>query len=321
MAARLTRQRMLAAASAIMIGTAAMSMQIAAATAKPPPPGTATQVAQLVAAAPSLSTVPADVTPSLQDAPNNTPISSTPSLRRCFPPDATFSALPGCAYGDVRARRTMVLWGDSHAYMWFPAVNAIAKKYHWKLIALFKYGCPVADVAVWNVVVDAPYPSCDAFRTNIIKRINKLNPSLLIMSEEFATQGSAKQAISTSEWTSALETTFSMLKTKIKKVLIGSTIASGPYLYPADCLAAYPTAIQRCSTSAANATLAAERSSEQAAASAAGVRYVSAVPWTCSTVCTDVIGNMIVYYSAGHLTSTYSTYLSGVLAAALKLSG
>ena len=72
--------------------------------------------------------------------------------------------------------------------------------------------------------------------------------------------------------------------------------------------------------SATNPTLSAERQSERSAATAAGVRYVNVIPWTCSTVCTDIIGNMIVYYSAGHLTRTYSTYLSVVLSGALKPS-
>ena len=42
------------------------------------------------------------------------------------------------------------------------------------------------------------------------------------------------------------------------------------------------------------------------------------IPWTCSAVCTAVIGNMIVYYSGGHLTTTYVSYLTGVLGTSLK---
>lgn len=316
-----TRKTLRIPATLLLVAVAAASFQQAAwGSSRVPRPGTATQVARLVAAAPSIQDLPSDVTPSLSAASNDTAFVGTPSLKRCFPKDATFSTLSACVFGDPRGTRTMVLWGDSHAFMWFPAVNAIAKRVHWRLVALFKYGCPVADVQVWNVVTNAPYPSCGAFRTNMIARINHLKPSLVLMSEGFAAEGASKHAITTTEWTSGLATTFARLSPKLKKVLIGNTIASGPIMYPSACLAAYPTDIQRCSVSASDAALAAERQSEQVAATADGVRYVSVIPWTCSTVCTDVIGNMIAYYSAGHLTATYANYLSGVLTGALKPS-
>ena len=231
--------RVLAVTAALLVAGAALSIPVAATTTGPAP-GTATEVAELVAAAPSLTAVPSDVTPTVQSAGDDTAFLTTPSLRRCFPTSANFTLLPSCTYGDVHGRKTMVLWGDSHAFMWFPAVDAIAKKDHWRLVAVFKYGCPVADITVWNVVVNAPYPSCTAFRANVIRRINKLNPALVVMSEDFATEGAAKQAITTSEWTTALEKTFAQLKPNVKKVLVGNTIASGPYAYPAACLATYP---------------------------------------------------------------------------------
>ena len=309
-------RRLLAAVAVTMLAAGLLPQVVSAST---PAPGTASEVAALVAAAPSIGVLPSNVTPSVADAVNDTPFAQTPSLNRCFPKSATFTTLPACVYGDPHGKRTMVLWGDSHVFMWFPAVNAIALKNHWKLVALFKYGCPVADIPVWNVVVDAPYPSCGEFRTKVIARLKKLAPSLVLMSEEFATLGANKEAISTSQWTGALEKTFSMLGSKPKKVLIGSTIA-GPYAYPSACLASSPTNIQRCSYSATSATPAAELGSEQLAAAAAKVRYVSVLPWTCSSVCTDVIGSMIAYYSAGHLSATYSSYLSLVLSAAVKTS-
>ena len=42
----------------------------------------------------------------------------------------------------------MVLYGDSHAGMWFRAIDGIATRAHWKLIVLFKPGCPANDLSV-----------------------------------------------------------------------------------------------------------------------------------------------------------------------------
>jgi hypothetical protein len=48
-----------------------------------------------------------------------------------------------------------------------------------------------------------------------------------------------------------------------------------------------------------------------------GASYIDVMPWFCSTVCTDVVGNMAVYSGGGHISATYATFLSGVLRSAL----
>ena len=90
------------------------------------------------------------------------------------------------------------------------------------------------------------------------------------------------------------------------------------------CLASYPSNIQACSlvsTSSEWSTdwkdWAAFRLDEKKAAAVSGVKYVDQVPWECSASCTEVIGNMVTYFSSGHITATYATYLTKVLQAAL----
>ena len=278
-------------------------------------PGTAKQVASLVAAAPSITSLPADLTPPLATASSDEPSTKYPATKPCV---VGIPKMPACLFGDTRGRRTMVLWGDSHAYMWFPALDAIAKAAKWKLVMLVGLGCPVADLAVWNVPLNQPNSGCPAFHAAMIKRIDKLNPSLVVMSEAFYTLNASDQPITYAEFTAALETTFKQLHSRsMKKIVLGDT-----YLIPIpdQCLAAFPTSIQKCSLPENNANYTAQRASEQSAARASNVPYVNVIPWTCSTECTAVIGNMVVYYSGAHLSSTYATYLSGVLKTALKSS-
>ena len=46
--------------------------------------------------------------------------------------------VPKCVFGDPNGSHTMVLYGDSHALMWFRAMNQIAIRAHWRLVILGK---------------------------------------------------------------------------------------------------------------------------------------------------------------------------------------
>jgi hypothetical protein len=281
-----------------------------------PPPGTLSQVKNLVAAAPKITKIPHNVDPALVDSLNDIPTLDTPSLARC---QDQFDFKTSCTFGDVHAVKTMVLWGDSHAFMWFPAMDAIAKKYRWKLDVAYLYDCPIADISVWNPLTNEANTGCNTYRADIISKINKLHPALLVMSEQYFTEDSNQSPISTTEWTNALESTLGAISSKIRKVLIGDTIdLSTSNEPPPYCLSAYPTKVQTCSTPEKNATYTSERKSEAVAAAAEGTKYVNVIPWSCSAVCTPIIGNMIVYYAQGHFTSTYDAYLSNVLYLAIK---
>lgn len=299
---------MLAATVVVAVGLAGVAFA-----AKAPSPGTAKQVAALVAAAPKITTTPKDIVPAVSAAGADNAYLATPSLAACTTGATT---LPTCVFGDTKGKHTMVLFGDSHAFMWFPAVDLIAKAEKWRLVALMSFGCPVADVTVWNVATDGPNTPCPAFRTAMIARINKLDPSLVIMSEGFYTLNADDQPITDAQWTTALETSLSQLDAKgMKKVLIGNTFLVPD---PVACLAGYPKAVQTCSRAEDDSTQAAQRAAEQAATTEQGVPYINEIPWECSATCTVVIGNMIVYNSAGHISATYADYLSGVLKAAMK---
>ena len=278
-------------------------------------PGTPKQVAALVAAAPSITQLPADVTPPLSSAGSDDPLTAYPSLTPCISGQVSE---PACVFGDPHGARTMVLFGDSHALMWFPPLDAIAKAARWRLVALMNYGCPVADVTVWDVVTNGPDTGCPRFRQHMIRRIDRLDPSLVVVSETTYTLDAQDHVISHTAWTKALEASLRALHaSSMRKVLIGES-----YLVPNPiaCLAANPSAVQSCSRSEGTASFRAELAADRAAVRATRVAYVNEVPWTCSATCTVVIGKMIVYNSTGHLSTTYADYLTGVLRLALMPS-
>jgi SGNH domain (fused to AT3 domains) len=296
---------LLAGALAIVAGMAPVGATTA--------PGTPKQVAALVAKAPSIAVLPADVTPPLASAGSDDPLTAYPSLIPCI---SGQDSEPACVFGDTHGTRTMVLFGDSHALMWFPALDAIAKAARWRLVALMNYGCPVADVTVWNVVSGGPDTGCPVFRQHMIKRIDRLDPALVIASETVYYLDAQDHPITDAEWTMALEKSLEALHAR-SKVLIGES-----YLVPEPlaCLAANPNSIQTCSRSDATAAFTSQLGADKAAAKAAKVAYVNELPWECSKTCTVVIGKMIAYNSSGHLSTTYVRYLTDVMRLALKPS-
>jgi SGNH domain (fused to AT3 domains) len=292
------------------------------------PSGSASVIAADVKASLSIQSLPTNLSPSLSAAVNDTALVDTPSLSNC---NVTGGGIheSECIFGDTSGTRTMVLWGDSHAFMWFPALNAVATAAHWKLVAMMEFGCPVADVSVWNPLVNAQYSACNKFRSSAISLVNKLKPSVLIVTEEFtslaASAGGQSGTISVGQWGTALEKTLKLVHAR-HKVVLGSTVTSGN-AYPPQCLAANPSAVQKCTISDTPAQQS-ERAAEARAAKAVSATYVNVLPWLCSSsvapgACSAIIGDetdgyRVVYYAAGHLTETYDLFLRGVLATALK---
>jgi hypothetical protein len=66
--------------------------------------------------------------------------------------DLDDSKIRDCVYGDPSSATTIVLWGDSHAAQWFPAVKAVAERRQWRLVPMTKSGCPAADIPASAIV-------------------------------------------------------------------------------------------------------------------------------------------------------------------------
>ena len=86
-----------------------------------------------------------------------------------------------CTYGVKSSKKVIVLYGDSHAAQWFPALEKIALEKGYKLISLTKSACPSVDSpredqgAFKNV-------HCEKWRKNSIARIQSVKPDAVIVS-------------------------------------------------------------------------------------------------------------------------------------------
>lgn len=289
---------------------------VATAAPKFPSPGTSSQVSKAVAASTSITTLSKKVAGEVYNSPNDNPAVDYPQTKNGC------ETLTSCVFGDKKATKKLVIMGDSHAQMWIPSLNRIGLSLKLKVIVLFLARCPAASLDVWLAAYDTPYALCSTMRTSWIAAINKLHPQTVLLSDHtnsvYTAASDGSQLFTSAQWQAGEETTITDLHaSKAKIAVLGDFVTFD--VAPPQCLASYPTDVQKCASPNPNPDKPNLESAESAAARAEKVLYVDPTKWLCtSTSCSPVIGSYIVYYDAFHLTCTYAAYLSGVLQSALK---
>ena len=210
----------------------------------------AQQVHDLVAESASIQSVPPTISPPLLWAFFDRLIPSTWTGCQVAPAQITE---PACTFGAPHGRRTMVIYGDSHAEMWTTALNDIAVADGWKLVTFDKPGCPAVDLTISNPpgfgVPGEPYPACDQWHRYVTDRINQLRPSMLIVSQAVWGHPPRSTLYSPAQWQAGLERTFNQITVPTTiKVVIGDI----PTLdqYGPVCLSMHPHDAQSCAAPA-----------------------------------------------------------------------
>lgn len=280
-----------------------------------PPPGTPSQVAQLVKASQHLQRLPKALIPPLAGLASDSPEVAYPETK------SGCGTTNLCVFGDASGTQTMVLFGDSHAEMWLSAVIPFATSHHLRLVLLDTFSCPVATVTVWLSTTHSDFTACNADRQRDVDYIDQLQPKLLVLAERTAgVMRAPGKYFSGATWEAGLTTTLDALRPSGSTiVVVGDNVAQDRAVPP--CLAAYASELSHCSVPNPNdksgrVSLA---PAERAAASKAHVWFVNPVPWLCAARCAPVIGRFVAYWDAFHLTNTYATYLSRVMGARLSV--
>jgi len=271
----------------------------------------AASVASLVASAPRIHTLPADLDPPLGVSALGWPWASA-----CWA-NGSQTSVPPCLFGDPHGTRSMVVVGDSHSQMWFYTINAIAKKAHWQLWYLSKSYCPAALLQFTKDQLGGEYSTCDSWHQFVINRINRLDPDVVIVTQENRAPPNNAKPYSNAQWEDGTKAFFQLIRAPRAHFVIIGNIPMLPQTGP-DCIARHTNDVQACSaTRAASETP--YHQAEAAAVESFGGRYIDPTPWFCSNVCTPVIGNYDVYFDHYHMMGPYGLYLEGVLAQALQL--
>lgn len=254
--------------------------------------------------------LPVNLSPQLADVP-----AAVRALRDepCMQGMADVAALD-CESGDPAGGRTVALIGDSHAMMWQPAINDIARQHHWRLFSMAKSSCPLLDRAIVNPYLGRRYSECEQWRSNVLGRLADLRPGLVILS--VLRRYGAEWGLSPSDpaWSKSLAELIGVLKTATG----GEVLVLGPVPYPGTdvpvCLSAHIDNIEACMPQRRGAVPSAVIATETAATDSRGGHYADVTQYFCTeAACPVVIGRYLVFQDRNHVTASYARALAGVL--------
>ncbi|BCJ42475.1 acyltransferase [Actinoplanes ianthinogenes] len=219
----------------------------------------------------------------------------------------------GCFYGDPTAATTVVLYGDSHAAQWFPALDRIAKRRHWRLVSLSKSSCSAADLRLWHDGLKREYTECAAFHASAVARIRALRPALVVIGSSFNYRPVDTRTDEATQWRAAWQRTAAAVGGKV------ALIVDTPYFAErVPVCVARQARLKRVNRCGKNASAALRGPAQRIAVHGlTGVTVIDPVPWLCTDFCPPIIGNVLAYRDSNHLTTTYAQTVAPLLDAAL----
>lgn len=229
---------------------------------------------------------------------------------------------PSCVYGDVASPTTVVLFGDSHAGAWFPAVEGVARARGWRLVVMTKASCPTPEVSVFLAKFHRPFVECDEWRERAIDEILRLRPTLTVLANfsdyvPDGGNGASPQGVNAEEWTAGTRATAERLEAAgLTQVLLADPPT--PRADVPRCLARRASALvptDDCSLDREDGLNDALRAADiEAMADIDDSAVVDLTDVFCPTeACSVERDGVVVYYDGHHLSSSFSATLAGEL--------
>jgi peptidoglycan/LPS O-acetylase OafA/YrhL len=273
------------------------------------------QVEATVARSAAVNVVPANLDPPLSDASAS---EATPMVDGCLL-SFTDTYQPPCLFGDTTATRSIILFGDSHAAMWFPAVDAYANANGYRLYVWTKATCPPVDISFFSPALDRTFTECTEWRDNAVAQMAAMRPALVVLGIAPNYDSAYDVVENGPAWLNGLAQIISAIRGDGSRVLVMGSVPSPPDNIP-DCLSANLNQVSACDFSRAGHRISgggldgvdlAGDAAEEATVRNAGAWYVEVAPWFCtSTACLAVVDNLLVYWDNSHITVSYATYLA-----------
>jgi len=263
--------------------------------------------------------VPTNLQPALAHASGSLP---PPYFDGCHL-NASQVVSPSCTYGKVTGTHTVVLFGDSHAAQWWPAIQKLSLQQGWKFVSYTKTACRPIEIGQFNPDLKSLYTACTTWVKNTLPRIAALHPDLVVVGEadtvRIARPDGTPYSIADTPvaFGLALTTTLETLSHSASHVVM---MGDEPYstfdVLP--CISAHLTSILACSTPYSQAIRPSWRTAVKKAAQAAGTGYIDPTFWVCvSSPCPPIVGDYLLYRNPSHLTKLFVATLAGRLSAKL----
>lgn len=229
-----------------------------------------------------------------------------------------------CALGRKESLTKVIVFGDSHAEQWLPALDKIAETRNWRLITLLKSACPVARVPIFNPHLKREETECSTWRERALQRIVEMHPYAVFLSNSdgYVKRDQPQDGYATlfaGQWVAGLRSTLSYLsESHISTFLMRDTprpdidvpiclsrVASGrPWFATEECAVSPQSAL--------NEPL--WRAEESAARGLPNVFTLDLSDQFCSREsCEPVRAGVVVYRDGNHMTSNFSSTLAPAL--------
>jgi hypothetical protein len=231
----------------------------------------------------------------------------------------TVAAPKACVYGDkTNPTLTVALVGDSIAGNWFPALQTLALRYHWKLVTDMHAVCTFTATWLFERATNGPYTACHEWGVSVLHDLlTSIHPNVVITSD-LADLGSLTNHQAGQQAYADIATGMASYWTQLEHAGISVVpIEETPTMsfYPPDCVAKYGASSPKCDEPIAKAIRSDPPTVQATRLMAGTVSLIDMNKFVCEpTECPSVIGNVLVYFDAHHLTSNYSNTMAPYLA-------
>jgi hypothetical protein len=230
---------------------------------------------------------------------------------------------------------TVALVGDSHAQMWAPTLDALARRFGFTFVTVTRGGCPANDILVYHLSDEGqrtPDHDCSDWRDQTYRRLlADYHPNLVVMSTRSYVDGivdggrdvTPRDPAHLQLWSDGFVREARLLAGNGATVLVSEILPTLPQRVPA-CLAEHTSTTNRCDFPAAGDAL-------RAAYNAAILALPSEVPnvrtfdprtIVCpGDVCPARIDDVIVHRDDNHITATFATLVVDQFLALLRRAG
>jgi hypothetical protein len=264
--------------------------------------------------------LPANLTPSLTNARTD----KSEWLKETNPCSVDFAEVrvPECLGGDPSGSKLIVLYGDSHASMWMPAIDAIAKKNGYRVELYAKLACPLIEAPVWSYQLNRAFNECTEWQQLVLPKIKNAKPDLLIVTDQWkpaVINGEKSDFDTETLWAKEFPKALATLNSYTKKLVV---IGNNPSMTTdsINCVSRPGVTISICASVRTKADNNAFNKIERAATLAVKATFIDTVSWACDAfMCPAIIDNKLVYFDQWHFTATYIDWLTPSLAKALAL--
>jgi hypothetical protein len=273
-------------------------------------------VAEQIAVAATVTDVPANLTPPLRTAHGNR---ARPFADGCFDGFADV-AVHECVYGASPGSSTVVLFGDSHAAAWFPALEGVALARDQRLVVLAKATCPPLAAQVHSPNFGREYRECDEWRAAAIERIAAERPAHVVFAMNRA-YGPGVRAAVLRRRVAARSARHDRDRDGARDAGRRARPRAAPVHDVPDCLSEHLRSASECAARADDAFVTDGIAAERRATEESGAAYVDVRPWFCQgSACAVIVGNLLVYRDQNHITTDFATWLAPVLGASIDVA-